>query len=86
MLRTLIEEILLFGLPFAAFAGWLLLTRRNPLDVAHWSGRKFILTVVGILLGIASIIYAGQMAETHRGAYVAPHLENGQLVPGKFAD
>ncbi len=86
MLRTFIEEILLFALPFAAFAAWLILTKRNPLDISHWSGRKFALAAIGLTLGIISIIYASQVAETHRGAYVPPFIENGRLVPGKFAD
>ncbi len=86
MLRNLIDEILLFLVPFLLFAGWLLLTKRNPMDFNHWSGRKFGLTVAGILLGIASIIIAGINADTHTGAYVPPHMENGQLVPGRFTD
>ncbi len=86
MLRNLIDEVLLFLIPFAIFAGWLILTKRNPLDFEHWSGWKFGLTAAGILLGIASIIYAGTQSETHTGAYSPPHMENGQLVPGKFID
>jgi hypothetical protein len=86
MLRGLVEEALLFLLPFAAFGTWLVLTRRNPFDIEHWSGRKFLLTVIGLVLAIASVVIVGLMSEPHRGAYVPPHMENGQLVPGRFLE
>ena len=85
-MRNLIDELLLFFLPFALFAGWLVITKRNPLDIMHWSGWKFGLTAAGILLGIASIIVAGLNEETHTGAYVPPHLDGGKLVPGRFIE
>ncbi len=86
MLRNLIEEILLFVLPFLVFATWLIATKRNPLDIAHWSGWKFGLAVAGIMLGIASIVAAGLSADRHTGAYVPPHMEGDRLVPGRFND
>lgn len=86
MLRNLIEEILLFLLPFAAFATWLVVTKRNPLDFDHWSGRKFVLAAIGIALAIASLLYAGLSAERHSGAYEPARVEDGRLVPGRFRD
>jgi hypothetical protein len=86
MLRTLIEEFLLFVLPFCLFAGYLVARRRNPFDVEHWSGHLFWLSVVGLVLGIASFVYAGLVAPRHSGAFVPPHVENGRLVPGRFHD
>lgn len=86
MLRSLIEEFLLFVLPFCLFAGYLVLRKRNPFDVEHWSGHLFWLSVVGLMFGIASFIYAGIVAPRHQGAFAPPHVENGQLVPGQFHD
>jgi hypothetical protein len=86
MLRLIADDVLLFFVPFALFALYLILTKRNPLDIAHWSGWKFGLAVAGILLGIASIIFAGLTADTHTGAYEPPRVENGILVPGRFID
>ncbi|WP_332689115.1 DUF6111 family protein [Bosea sp. (in: a-proteobacteria)] len=86
MLRTLIEEFLLFVLPFCLFAGYLVLRRRNPFDVEHWSGHLFWLSVVGLAFGIASFIYAGIVAPRHQGAFEPPHVEGGRLVPGQFND
>lgn len=86
MLRNLIEEILLFLLPFAAFATWLVVTKRNPFDFDHWSGRKFALAAIGIALAIASLLYAGINPERHSGAYEPARMEDGRLVPGRFRD
>jgi hypothetical protein len=86
MLRLILDDVLLFFVPFALFAFWLVITKRNPLDIAHWSGWKFGLAVAGILLGIGSIIFAGMNADTHTGPYTPPHMENGRLVPGRFND
>jgi hypothetical protein len=86
MLRTLIEEFLLFVLPFCLFAGYLVIRRRNPFDVEHWSGHLFWLSVVGLVFGIGSFIYAGIVAPRHTGAFVPPHVEGGRLVPGQFND
>lgn len=84
MLRILIEEILLFVLPFCLFAGYLIVRRRNPLDVEHWSPHLFRLSVVGLLAAIGFFLVAGWIAPRNSGAYEPPHMENGQLVPGRF--
>jgi hypothetical protein len=86
MWRSLIEEFFLFILPFGLFAGWLLARRKNPFDIAHWAGHVFWLTMTGLILAISAMIYAGAIAPRHTGAYDPPHMENGQLVPGRFKD
>ena len=84
MLRSIIEEVLLFVLPFCIFAGYLVVNRRNPLDVEHWSRHVFWLAIVGLLLSIALVAYGGWTAPRSQGAYEPPHMENGKLVPGHF--
>lgn len=84
MLRSIIEEVLLFVLPFCVFAGYLVVKRRNPLDVEHWSRHVFWLAIVGLLLSIALVAYGGWTAPRSTGAYEPPHMENGTLVPGRF--
>ena len=84
MLRSVIEEVLLFVLPFCVFAGYLIVNRRNPLDVEHWSRHVFWLAIVGLGLAIALVVYGGWTAPQSRGAYEPPHMENGTLVPGRF--
>lgn len=84
MLRAIIEEVLLFVLPFCIFAAYLVVKRRNPLDVAHWSRHAFLLAVAGLALAISLFVVEGFVAPRDRGAYEPPHMENGVLVPGRF--
>lgn len=84
MLRSIVEEVLLFVLPFCLFAGYLVIKRRNPFDVEHWSQHLFILSVCGLALGVAAMAWTAWTAPRSLGAYEPPHMENGQLVPGRF--
>ncbi|CAM5764921.1 hypothetical protein BMIN10S_01372 [Bosea minatitlanensis] len=84
MLRAIIEEVLLFVLPFCLFAGYLVIKRRNPFDVEHWSRHAFRLAVAGLALVIGILAVEGFMTKRNRGAYEPPHMENGVLVPGRF--
>lgn len=84
MLRSIIEELLLFILPFCIFAGYLVASRRNPFDIEHWSGHIFWLSVVGLVFCISLFAYTGWVAPRSQGAYEPPHMENGRLVPGRF--
>lgn len=84
MLRAIIEEVLLFVLPFCIFAGYLIVRRRNPFDVEHWSRHAFWLAIVGLVLVIGILAVEGFVTTRSRGAYEPPHMENGVLVPGRF--
>jgi hypothetical protein len=84
MWRSLIEEFLLFVLPFCLFAGYLIIQRRNPLDVEHWSKHVFWLSIVGLAFVIGLVAYGGLRAPQQQGAYEPPHMEHGTLVPGRF--
>ncbi len=84
MLRAIIEEVLLFVLPFCIFAGYLVVKRRNPFDVEHWSPHAFRLAAAGLVLVILILAVEGFLTQRSRGAYEPPHMENGVLVPGRF--
>ena len=84
MLRAIIEEVLLFVMPFCIFAAYLVVKRRNPLDVEHWSPHLFRLAVAGLVLVIGILVIEGVVMKRDRGAYEPPHMENGVLVPGRF--
>lgn len=86
MWRSLVEEFLLFILPFGCFAIWLAMRRHNPLKPESWHGAKLWLSIVGMVLIIVSLVYAGINAGRHSGAFEPSHLENGVLVPGRFND
>ncbi|BAU90105.1 hypothetical protein MPPM_1500 [Methylorubrum populi] len=84
MLRLVLQEILLFSLPFLAFAAWLLFARRSPLDHAEWKPQWTRLVLAGSFIVIASLVMTGLTAPRHDGGYVLPRFEDGRLVPGHF--
>ena len=83
MTRVFVEELLLFLLPFALFALWLLLARKSPLARAHWSGQVPWIVVAGLLRVVATLLYTGFTAPRGK-AYVPAHMEDGQFVPGRL--
>lgn len=84
MTRAIIQELLLFFLPFAAFALYLLARRRNPLAWSSWSNQSVWLVIAGLGLVIASLLAAGIFNDHQTGAFVPTHIENGKVVPGRF--
>ena len=84
MLRAILEEALLFLVPFGLFALYLGLRRRNPLLWAHWDRQASWLVIAGLAIVVAALLYTGLTAERHEGGFVPPHLENGRVVPGQF--
>ena len=84
MLRAAFGEALLFFLPFAIFALYLILRQRNPLQWIHWSDQTFWLVLAGLLCAAAAFLYTGLTAERHQGAFNPTHIENGRVVPGQF--
>ncbi|KMO31772.1 hypothetical protein VQ02_25365 [Methylobacterium variabile] len=84
MARALIDDVLLFLLPFGVFAAWLLVRQRNPLLWSHWSPQAVRLAIAGAALVIASFVVVALTAERHRDGFVPTHIENGRVVPGQF--
>lgn len=84
MIRTIFSEGLLFLLPFGVFAFYLVFSRRNPMQWAHWSEQTSWLVLAGLGLAVAALLITGLVAERRNGAYLPSHMENGRLVPGQF--
>jgi hypothetical protein len=84
MIRTVFGEVLLFFVPFAVFALFLLLRRRNPLHITAWNDSTAWLAIAGLVCVILGFLYTGLTAERSIGAFEPPHLENGRVVPGQF--
>lgn len=84
MIRRILEELLVFSVPFAVFALVLLALRRNPLQREHWEPQFFRLVLAGSFLVVASLVLAGLTAKRHGDGYQPPRLENGRIVPGHF--
>ena len=84
MIRTIFGEALLFFIPFAVFALFLILKRRNPFRWSAWSESTAWLVIAGLACVVAALLFTGLTAERQTGAFEPPHLEDGRLVPGQF--
>jgi hypothetical protein len=84
MIRALLDELLLFLLPFAIFGLLLVLRRKKLLDIESWSASAAWLAMAGLVLVIASLVYAGAFVDRPESGFEPAHMENGRLVPGRF--
>ena len=84
MTRAVISEVLIFFVPFALFALFLVARKRNPFLRAAWAGNVSWLALAGLALVIAGLVYMGATSERRQGPFVPTHLENGRVVPGQF--
>lgn len=83
MIRTGATEVVLFLLPFALYAVFLLATRANVLHPESWP-----ISHLGWLLGAALLLVVGSFIyfANYSGApvgstYVPAHMEDGKFVP-----
>ena len=79
MTRRVLLDVLLFLLPFVLYGIYWRLsgrsTRKHP-----WSS----LFVCGLVLVAGSFVWWGLSEEASpNGIYVPPHVENGEVVPGR---
>jgi hypothetical protein len=86
MIRPFLTELLLFLLPFALYAAFLMGKRAGVLKTASWPPRVLIpLTICALLLMFISFfVLAHFYGEPAGSNYVPPHMEDGKLVPGQF--
>lgn len=86
MVRFVLLDALFFLLPFAAYALWLLLTRRTVRNAEDWQIKTITwLALAGAALMVTVIlIFIHYDSSPPGGTYVPAHIENGQIVPGYF--
>jgi Family of unknown function (DUF6111) len=86
MLRTIVEGVFLFLLPWAAFAAYLLIVGQNPLHPEVWSRKALSwLTIAALVLCIAGVIAVGGARRLENGTFVPSHVApDGRFVPGGF--
>ncbi|MCB9944632.1 MAG: hypothetical protein H6851_13570 [Geminicoccaceae bacterium] len=80
-MRILLQYLLPFLVPFAAYFGWrwLVSNGRDFLDDTPW----YVLTVTGLGFVVVALFALGLQTEgSPNGIYVPPHVENGLIVPG----
>lgn len=74
---SFVVAILFFLLPFAAFALW---RKRNP--EGELSTQLLILIAVAVLAAVGSAAWYGLSRREEPGRYVAPHVQDGRIIPG----
>jgi hypothetical protein len=84
MIRPILTEAVLFLVPFAIYAAYLLATRAGVLDAASWPLPVLTwLTIAALSLMIVSFLAIAEFSGAPPGsAYTPAHIENGRLVPG----
>ena len=84
MIRPALTEIVIFLIPFAAYAAYLVATRSGILDQASWPlhvlGK---LTLGALALVIVSLVFLAHFSGAKPGStYTPAHIENGKFIPG----
>lgn len=84
MIRLVLEQLAVFLLPFLLFAAVLLLRRRNLLAFEHWAAHVSWLAIAGLVLVLLAFLGTAIFAERPLSGFEPTHMENGQVVPGRF--
>ena len=84
MFRIVALDALFFLMPFAAYALWLVVTRRTVSDPGDWTVKTIAwLALAGaILMVTVLVVFIHLDPSPPGGTYVPPSFENGVLTPG----
>lgn len=84
MMRMLIQYLMPLILPMVVYFTYVAVTRWGEPDWLK-GGPWFTLFALGVLCLIASLVgFALLSGDDPRSTYVAPHFEDGRVVPGGF--
>jgi hypothetical protein len=87
MIRIIIENILLFLLPVAVYAGYMLLTRRRASPGEVFNDAPLVwLFVAGASMVIVSLVYFASttISGSPDQKYTPPHMKDGRIQPGEL--
>ena len=84
MTRQILERLFLVALPFILYGAYLLVLRVAPAPPPGQRRHPWVwLFIAGLALFVASfVIWGFTEGDPTTGTYVAPHVVNGQVVPG----
>ena len=83
MTRIILERLLLFTVPFILYGGYLLLMQMRPQPSAARVTPWTMLIIAGLsLFALSFVVWGITEGEPTTGRYVAPHVVNGEVVPG----
>lgn len=84
MIRLVIDGILIFLIPFAAYAGYQAFAERDPKAALRISKGPLVwLTMAGLILCIATIIVTEFRSEPHTAGYRPAVWKDGKLIEGE---
>lgn len=86
MIRPVLTEVVLFLVPFAVYALFLLATQAGVLRPESWSLPVLAwLTLAALVLVVGSFIVLAQFSGSPPGStYVPAHIESGKFVPAQI--
>jgi hypothetical protein len=84
MIRPAFTEILIFLIPFAVYAVFLLATRSGLMLQSSWPVHVIAKLVLGslLLVIVSFILLAHFSGASPNSTYIPAHVENGKFVPG----
>jgi hypothetical protein len=86
MARVVVLDVLLFLLPFAGYAVWLVMTRGSLANATDWQIRTIAyLGIAGAVLLVGTLIIFVTFQTSPPGhEYEPAQMEDGKIVPGHF--
>jgi uncharacterized protein DUF6111 len=84
MIRPAFTEILIFLIPFAVYALFLVATRSGLTVQTSWPVHVIARLVIGslLLVIVSFVLLAHFSGASPNSTYIPAHVENGKLVPG----
>jgi hypothetical protein len=84
MIRPALTEVLIFLVPFAVYALFLLATRSGLLAQASWPVHVVAKLAIGslLLVIVSFVLLAHFSGAPPNSTYIPAHIENGKFVPG----
>ena len=84
MIRPAFTEILIFLIPFAVYALFLVATRSGLMLQSSWPVHVIAKLVIGsfLLVIVSFILLAHFSGAPPTSTYIPAHIENGRFVPG----
>jgi len=84
MIRPAFTEILIFLIPFAVYALFLVATRSGLMLQSSWPVHVISKLVIGsfLLVIVSFILLAHFSGAPPNSTYIPAHIENGRFVPG----
>lgn len=86
MVRFVAFDAVFFLLPFAAYALWLIVSRRSVRNRDDWQVKTIAtLALIGaVFMIVVLVVFIQRDTDAPGDTYIPAHIENGSIVPGHF--